>query len=352
MLLVGCPQTKDHAVTPEQKEAAARQHLLEDLVAAPDRRSFSERLRTYGPIEAQEVPYLASQARSWRQSLRHNAVRLLAMGRSPDALVALRKLASETDDAFVYAVAVERLAETHDPADQALAGSRPKLLHEALAQSDPDVVAAALRAGVAAKLPGIEAELDRRLSGGDAKVRDAVLDALAHSGPGALVGRLKAMALQPPANLHGMIELYMALCRSDDPSVAEVFRAVVKDPKRGGDLGSGINLSKSKQPWLRALLLEWLRSSDLELRFRALQSLPPTFGDERAVQREIVALCLHTLEQPAPTEPMQPAGSVYDACFRHLRTLADNDRAFIGEDHARVVAEAHTFAQTWLDAHP
>ena len=96
MLLVGCPQTKDKAVTPEQKEAAARQHLLEDLVAAPDRQTFSQRLRTYGPIEAQDVPYLTSQARSWRESLRHNAARLLSIARSPDALSALRKLASET----------------------------------------------------------------------------------------------------------------------------------------------------------------------------------------------------------------------------------------------------------------
>lgn len=349
-LLVGCPHPKDKPVTPQKKEAAARQQLLEELVAAPDPRTFSERLRIYGPIEAPDVPYLSSEARSFRAQHRKNAVTLLSLARTDDALVALRKLVADTDDVFVYAVALERLLETGNPGDQSLAAARPKLLQKALADADPKVVAAALRAGVAAKLPGIEAELDKRLSGSEPEVRDAVLDALADAGPGAVVGKLKSLALQPPASLINKISLFQALSKSNDPTVAEVFRAVVKDRARGGDLASGINLSHSRQPWLQALLLEWLHSSDIELQLFAFGCL--SRWDERPIQREAVALCLQTLTTPPAKTPAGWDTDLISQCCRYLGERSGNDRAFFGSDDARRFAEARTFAQKWLTEHP
>ena len=333
----------------EQQEAGARHHLRDRMVAASDGRDLSVQLQTYGPIEAADVPFLADKARSFRANVRHNAVQLLAIARVDSAIVALRKLAAETADVYVYAVALQRMLEVAP--DPVLARSRPELLHKALQDPDAKVVAAALKAGTLAKLPGIEAELDRRLADPDIKVRGAVLEALGDCDPGPLSGKLIDLLFHPPADLHSLSDIYRALSLSDDPTMADVLRKAAVDPKIRSDLGTGVRLSHSRKPWLRALLLEWLRGGEPWLHKKAFQILDG--WEDPALRRELVQLCAQHLEGAPPTGDSARRAYLVDHDYyrRFLGQLAGRADGIFGVDDDEIAA-AREFANKWLHDNP
>lgn len=327
-------------------DEAVRRERLDALLAESDSKLAGELLRQHGPITAEEVPYLAQKAETGRAVVRANAARYLGLARAPEAAVVLRGLVGKTDDLAVYAFALGALLD--EPDARTLAAARPQLVLKALHHTDPEIAAIGIRAAWLAGLPGVADELAVKLQSPKDKERDAVLEVLAKAGAGPLEPKLVELLNNPDFKQHSSWEeIYEALCRSDNPAIGEAVRKSLADGNddHARDFSNALFFSKSRKPWLRALLLS-MAQSDSSLRWTALERLGE-WGDE-AANRVLVQICLAEYEKRLPKERTGKPNTdlALVPCDKYLSTLAG--RQFLRDDRY----DAMEFARSWLAAHP
>jgi len=327
-------------------EDTLRRERLDALLAESNPRQAGELLVQHGPIIAAEVPYLTQKAESGSATARANAARYLGLARAPEATVALRALAAKTEDLAVFAFALGALLDESDA--KTLAAARPELVRKALHHPDPEVAAIGIRAAWLAGLSGVADDLAAKLNSTNDKERQAVLEVLAKAGAGPLEPKLIELLNNPnPQQFTPFSLIYQALCHSDNPAAGEALRKSLADGNRDHerDFSNAVFLSKSRKPWLRALLLS-LAHSDGSLRWTALDRLGE--WGEPALTRELVQICLTEYEKRLPKErsATRNTDSQLDECDRYMGTLAG--RQFLLD--ARY--DAMEFARSWLAAHP
>lgn len=328
-------------------ESDVRRTLLDTLLRQSDIRgkAFSEALLTHGPILTEEVPYLAKTAAEGNADARRNAVYLLCRVRAPEAEVALRKIAAETSQAQVLALALDALSFAPDI--KTLAVQRQALLLQALQDPSGLIQAAALRVGWRLGLPGFADALGQRLDSQNQEVRDAVTGLLSKEGAGPLEARVRQILVHPPADKrYSFADLYQSIGNSDDPTVADDLRRSLEgaDSSRETDLLNGFFLSQSRKPWLKQFLLSLARQES-RIRWPAFESLVGWKTD--APEPDLLRICIAALERRPPQESTEE--SVYDieleSCRSYLGALAG--RRFGWQDFR----EALAFARQRLASH-
>lgn len=277
-----------------QEQDALRRELLKQALSAASARERGEVLQKHGPILEDEVPYLASKATSLFGNLRRNAVRLLALSRAPSAKVVLRQLVTDASDVEVWAVALAEFLD--DPSAKQLVLAQPKHIEEALHHSDPKIAGVGMRAGMLAGTPGLSEQLEKKLLLGSRDEKHEVLSALATSGAGTLEPKLRDLLRSPPAWLSDFTSVYAALTYSADPTMAEDFRASLKSPKdhQAIDFDNALTFTRSRQPWLRALLLAMLQSDSTAEQNRGFGVLE-FWGPE--YEPQLLQVCARWLER-------------------------------------------------------
>lgn len=274
--------------------------LLEKVLNAATEEQYREALRQYGPVLAQDIPYLAQQSQSEQPTVRRHAARLLTTTLKDGAVRALRARVADTMDPQVFIIALSGLS--HEPDAKALSQSRPQLLAAALAQDDPQLLAAAVRIAGQAALPDIHALLQRVLQHPSEEVRAAAIEALATVGPGPLEPQLTAVLKEAtPSSPYPFAILYRLLGNSDNPAMAAVFAGSLQGVSvaREADFFNGIQ--NSRKPWLRGLLLDLARGDS---RNRASAFITLTDWPDPDTQRELVRICVQQLEKaPPPGSP-------------------------------------------------
>lgn len=308
----------------ESRDSALRRTLLDTLLRQTDIRgkAFSEALLAHGSILPEEVPYLVKTAAEGNADARRNAAYLLGRVRSPDAERGVRHLAAETQDTRVLALALDALRSAPDI--KTLATTRQSLLQQALQDPDGIVQSAALRVGLLAGIPGIMDVLGQQLDSPLQEVRDTCTTLLAEMGAGPLEPKVRQLLVHPPADKrYAFADLYQAVARSDDPSVADDLRRSLAgaSSERETDLLNGLALSKSRQPWLRQFLLG-LAQQDGRIRWPAFDSLAAWGTD--APEKDLLRICVAELERRLPKDPT--GKSLYDieleSCRNYLGALA------------------------------
>jgi len=306
-----------------------RQQLLEKLLAETNPATWNELYIRHGAPLGEEVPFLAAKAHSGDSAVRRSAARLLALSPTPEAKAALRKLVAETQDAAVFGRALAGLLS--EPDAKELAAARPKLVEQALHSADPEAAAAGVRAARLIGLSTADPELLRRLLDPDFHVRSATLETLAEQGAGALEPKLCELLLADPQNLFpSKLNVYRALAQSPAAETAAVFRQSLTgaSTERVLDFVNGLQLSHSRQPWLRQLLLELSAAEGHPARWPALDQL---WGwNDPATQHELALLCLAQLEKRLPKERSDKLinDNELDTCVAKLNKFVEHEYTF------------------------
>ena len=262
--------------------------LLNPVLDSATDEEFDTRLQVHGPIKDDEVPALIEQTKSAQARTRRDATALLRLTRSPDAKTALQRIVAETDDEVQYAIALSGFLGEPNLASLV----RAELLEAALSSRDPEALAVAVQAAAKTHQPGVEAALETALTHSSTKVVQAALRAACAVDPAKFEPRIIAELLKEDALLP-YHDLYLALSRSDDAKMGDVFARSLKlgPSARTTDSHNAIYFSEQRKPWLRTLLLELLKQGG-ELSHSAFHILE-RWGDSDKV------LCSFCIEAPA-----------------------------------------------------
>ncbi len=317
-----CPKKNESPMPSTDNDL--RRALLDTLLQQPTvtSKTFGEALLNHGSILPEELPYLTTAAGSANPVVRKNAVYLIAKIQTPESLAVLRRLATDSDDAQVFVLAVDGLRKSSD--GKQLAATRPALALQAMLDPDSTVQSAAVRVGWLSGDPAFLQEMEKRLHSPLPPVRDAVTAILAANGAGPLDRPLREILLHPSADVrYGYADIYQALAQSDDPTMGDVFLRSLGHASIDlqTDFLNGISLSKSRKPWLRELLLTLARQ-DSKVRWSAFDRLTKWGTD--APETELLAICVQELEQRIPKDPaVQTHYELQlESCRGYLGTLA------------------------------
>lgn len=310
-------------------EESVRRQLLTKLLEETKPAAWNELYIRHGAPISEEVPFLAEKAQRGGEKVRRNAARLLALSPTVEAKTALRKLVAETEDAVVFGRALAGLPG--EPGARELVAARPKLLEQALRSADPEAAAAAVRAARLVGLSTADPELQRRLLDPDFHVRSATLETLAEQGAGALEPKLCELLLSDPQNLFlSKLNVYRALAQSSDTETADVFRQSLVGAKteRVLDFVNGVQMSQSRQPWLRQLLLELSATEGHPARWPSLDQL--WRWSDPTTQQELARLCLTQLEKRLPAERSDKLinDNELDTCVAKLNKFVGHEYSF------------------------
>ena len=317
-----CPKKNESPMPSTDNDL--RRALLDTLLQQPTvaSKTFGEALLNHGSILPEELPHLTTAAGSANPIVRKNAVYLIAKIQTPEALAVLRRLATDSDDAQVFVLAVDGLRKEVD--GKRLAATRSALAHKAMIDPDPTVQSAAVRVGWLSGDPSFLQEMEKRLHSPLPPVRDAVTAILAANGAGPLERTLKEILLHPSADVrYGYADIYQALAQSDDPTMGDVFLRSLDQASVDLEMDflNGIALSKSRKPWLKELLLTLARQ-DIKIRWSAFARLA-IWGTD-APETELLAICVQELERRIPKDPAAPTHYEIqlESCRSYLSTLA------------------------------
>jgi hypothetical protein len=315
------PACKDEAI--RACENGLQGALLAKALGADDSGEFNEALGEHGPVQAAELPCLVDAATSWSSKKRRFAAVLMTLVRSDDPAIvraAQIRIATETDDPVVWATLVRDLLDAPEVAEEAQgAVGRPEMIEKAMAFTEDDdpelegaVQAAGLRAGLHAKVEGIDAELSRRLDARDDTLLVA-LDALPPETARAELPRLLQMleayesGTKFPGSTHAFFTAVVrALVRTGDPTAHERARAALaKDyTEPGTSSGSRDELMTFRntvvfepEPAMREFLLAVIRDEHVvaPLAFAVLTT--QVYAAPKALPSiELVTTCVALLE--------------------------------------------------------
>lgn len=316
--------------------------ILENLLNAPDDRAFGKQLRIHGPVVEDEILYLKEQTTSPNLTVRHNAALLLSFARTEKVKPMLEELVNKSGDSYVVMVALNRLLG--DPNGQTIALQNSKKIEQALTSEDPEVLRLSLKAGMIIHSPNLEKHLARGLLQNNPKVREAALEVLADIGPSSFEPQIKEALLHKKEHPDdSYTTLYQILSRSDDPKMKEVFQTslVGADTSQWLDFSNGIFLSKSRKPWLKALLLDLIHRKDMA-RWIAFGRLVD-FGPD--VELDLMKVCLALYEKEIPKLGYDIEK---EECQKFVNKLAGKEYTFQVQDQEQTLI----FMKQWLAKHP
>ncbi|MFT3754947.1 MAG: HEAT repeat domain-containing protein [Pseudoxanthomonas sp.] len=328
--VIGCNQ-KDKSMN--SSERAAQQSMLDHILDAPDEKTRGEALRIHGPVRSEELPHIEQRAREASRTVQRNAVWLLRTARDPEAAQILRRRLAATTDAVVFALAFDSLRGAPDA--QQLAAAHKDLITEALQSQEPEVFAAGLHAAALAALPELPQILSGALAHPEQKVRDAAVDVIAQLGSApAYEPQLRGLLLgKDKYPVSDYTPVYIVLTQSTDAVTAGVLQHALQSPRPHEllDFSNALLLGKSRQPWLRDLLLDFSAQPG-ELGATAFGRLAG-FGQDPgwgpAVYPALVQKCLATLENAPPEGSTERHRYLVDCepCREFLGRLAGTARA-------------------------
>ena len=311
--------------------------LLNPVLDSATDEEFDTRLQVHGPIKDDEVPALIEQAKSSQLRTRRNATALLRLTRSPDAKAALQRIVAKTDDEVQYAIALGGFLGEANLASLV----RAELLKAALSSRDPEALAVALQVAAKTHQPNVDAAIESALTHSNTKVVQAALRAACEVDPAKFEPRIIAELLKEDALLP-YHDLYLALSRSDDAKMGDVFARSLKlgPSARTTDFHNAIYFSEQRKPWLRSLLLELLKQGG-ELSNSAFHILE-SWGDSDKV---LCSVCIEALQHAPPAT---------DKTYRRYMIDQEQCRVYLGKLAGRAPYTweerdaALAFAQMWL----
>lgn len=214
--------------------------LLSDLLNARDNKTFSDTLLAHGPVREEELPCIIAATKSWSAAKQIRAASLLVIAKGDGGVIfeAERQAVSETKNVVVWATIMETLIYLKHPNVVEVAALRPDLIAEALNYTNGDeekVQSTGLKAGVMAKIPGIEDELRKRLDSDIAGVVVVALDAMPEEMIKAELQRVLKMLEEYEAGRtykgfknSVFASLVIALARSDDPAAFAAAKTAIE----------------------------------------------------------------------------------------------------------------------------
>lgn len=310
--------------------------LLNSLLDSATDEEFDQRLQVHGPIKDSEVSALIDQAKSTQVRTRRNATALLRLTRSPEAKAALQRIAAQTGDEVQYAIALGGFLDEPNLASMV----RPELLKAALLSSEPEALAVALQVAAKTHQPEAETAIESALTHASVKVQQAALRSACAVNPAKFEPRIIA-ELDKEDALLPYHDLYLALSRSDDAKMADVFARSLKlgPSSRTTDFHNAIYFSGQRKPWLRTVLLELLKQGG-ELSNSAFHILE-SWGDSDKV---LCAFCIDALQNAPPAT---------DKTYRRYMIDQEQCRVYLGKLAGRTAYTweerdaALAFAKTW-----
>jgi hypothetical protein len=347
--LSGCT-SKDKSMPQSTGELFFEKTQLDRILEATDKPTRNRALKDHGPVSDREFSYIVRRSKEASPTLQRNAMWLLKTARGSEDV--LRQRLGEPIDAEAFVIGLggllPRPGTPKNPQAQALARSHHTLITQALASNEPDVLEAALRASVLAGDPTLPKFLAAALMNQEQQVRETAVELLAENENAAAYEAQLRTLLRERLPLLDYTSLYQCLVRSEDPSTATVIKQSLKTPRKDElrNFGNAVLLSKSRQPWLRDLLLEMLDWDDeqADTAFSRLESLGQESGFGPSVHPALVKKCLEKLETAPPPESLDRYRYLVDLdpCRSFLARLAGRDR-FAPADAAAAIEFARTF---------
>lgn len=288
----------------DSSERLAEQSMLDGILNASDEKLRGEALRIHGPVRSSEIHYTEQRSRDASLTVQRNAVWLLRTSRDPQAAQILRRRIADTADPAVFALAFENLRAAPDA--KLLADSRTDLIAKALQSSDTMVFSVGLHAAALVGTPELPALLSTALGHREQKVREAAVEVISQLGNAtAYESQLRGLLIgKDRYPVSDYTPVYAVLTQSTDSSTFGVIQHSLQTlrPHELLEFSNALLLGKSRQPWLRDLLLELsTQEGELaELAFGRLAGFGQDPGWGPAIYPALVKRCLAKLEKAPP----------------------------------------------------
>ena len=256
LLIAACSSPSQRPV-----DGMARSLLLGRMLDARDERRFSDVLQFHGSITDDDVPEILKATKHWSSSKRRNAARGLLLLRSDNRDAVQLGFFTETEDVDAWAVLAGGFQVLDHHPDWA--GKRPDLIKKGLGSSQPETLAAAIRAGAISHYPGIEAVVEGLLDDKSQKVREACLESMTPELAARFLPHLKQMVPNLSDQTGRSRELLvMALLSSHDVEMRKAIRDYYEAGDRTGRLEFASMLNIHAEPWIEDLLWEYWQTPD------------------------------------------------------------------------------------------
>jgi hypothetical protein len=328
---------------------------IDRILEATTKHDAGEALRDHGSVKAEEVQYIYEATSSSSENRRRNAARLLITTIKGNAVELQHKALMETKDVVVWAILLDELLEK----EPELAGKRPDMIKEALAEKDPDTLAVGLRAGALSNYPGIRELARKYLDHTDGKVRAAAVSGLLPDDIRELLPRLTDM-IAKEKDEDTFISLAKSLIRTNDANAAAV---VIKALETNTTLGLGVfnDLVFTVPDAATDKFLFVLARSNSPQRAEGFSVLSrQVWANHREPFVALVTLCVEEIQKATlSTDPRRkpPASDAQDNCEELLSFMnkQEPDRRFRGAHprrRRRGVCEKVVKRARWLTSRP
>jgi len=326
---------------------------IDRILDSRARHDAGEALRNHGPVRAEEVRYIYEATSSPHKNKRRNAARLLITTTKGNAVELQHKALLETKDVVVWAILLDDLLDT----EPELAGRRPDMIKEALAENDPDTLAVGLRAGALSDYPGIRELARKYLDHPDGKVRAAAVSGLMPNDIRELLPRLTEM-ITKEKDEDTFISLAKSLIRTNDASATEVVIKAVENLRETRDalwLHFFNDLASTEPDPLTDKFLFALARSNSSVRDEGFSVLArQVWANHREPSIALVTMCLGEIQEGTlSTDPRRKprASEEQDDCEMLFSFMANGKNPIEDFDGRHRGSDAVAFAKKWLTEH-
>jgi hypothetical protein len=327
---------------------------IDPILDAKTEQEADKQLRIHGPIRAEEVRYIYKATSSSEEHRRRNAAGLLTATLKGNADELRHKALMETKDVFVWAILLKGLLDK----EPELAGQRPDMIKEALAEDDPDTLAVGLRAGALANYPGIHELARKHLDHANDEVRTAAVGGLTPEDVNDLLPKLKEMILKEDDQSAFTI-LGKLLIHNGDAGAAEaVINALARAKEARNSLDTtffnNLAVFTEPDPVFTKFLFVLVRSKS-PIRDDGFSVFSRwVWSTEHEPQPEFVKICVDEIEKGnLSTDPRRrpEVNSEQNECELMLSYMHNGNNPihdFAGRTRG---SDAVAFAKKWLQDH-
>ena len=327
---------------------------IDRILNAKTKHDAGEALRDHGPVKAEEVPYIYEATSSSSENKRRNAARLLLTTIKGNAVELERKALLETKDVVVWAILLDDLLDK----EPELAGRRPDMIKEALAQPDPDTLAVGLRAGAVASYPGTRALARKYLDHTDGKVRAAAVSGLGPDDIRELLPRLTEM-ISKEKDEDTFISLAKSLIRTNDTNATAIVIKAIENLKQTRDtlwlhFFNDLALFTEPDPVITKFLFVLVRSKST-VRDEGFSVFSRwVWSVKREPNPAFIEICIDEIAKGnLSTDPRRrPEPSPEQEDCEEMLSFMNNGKNPIGDFEGRIRgSDALAFAKEWLIEH-
>lgn len=327
---------------------------IDPILDAKTEQDADTQLKIHGPIRAEEVRYIYKAISSPDEHRRRNAAGLLTATLKGNADELRHKALMETKDVYVWATLLKGLLDK----EPELAGKRPDMIKEALAEKDPDTLAVGLRAGALSNYPGIHELARKHLDHPSDKVRAAAVGGLTPEDVNDLLPKLKEMILKEDDRSAFTI-LGKLLVHNGDADAAE---AVIKALARAKELRNSLDTTffnslavfTAPDPVITKFLFVLVRSKS-PIRDDGFSVFSRwVWSAEHEPQPEFVQICVDEIERGnLSTDPRRrpEASSEQNECELMLSYMNNGKNPIVDFAGRIRGSDAVAFAKKWLKEH-